>query len=327
MRAHDTYGKRSTTWPVVCLLFTLVSLSAASWAQTTEADARKAIQAQLDQSAKALADKDVDAYSKNWTSDYKVTGIFGETLDRERAASGLRDALANVSNVKATMTIDRLKVNGDTATVLIRRKGTADVTSPDGKALPFSRDEREVQTWTKTPDGWKQKAATVLTQKDTIDAKPWTPESKADDAPIREAIQARYDAIARTLVAGDKDALAREFPVEFVFIDPTTGNAQKRDDFLADMQKSLAAPPARFKPTLERALIDGDKAIVITTVEMDANVKGSGGNQHIVQAMTQRDIWKKTGSGWTLVETRPLLSEWSRDGKQQPTRFAGGGAD
>lgn len=285
-------------------------------------EVKKEIQAALDRSAKALESKDVDAYGKELAADYRSTDLFGDTSERDKALSDMKGMLEHAENVKASFTVESVKAEGDQATTLVRGKGSADAKGPDDKQHAIKWDGREVQAWAKTGDGWRQQASMMLSESITMDDKPFAPETKEEEAPIRQSIQTSYDAMAKAGLAGDADALAKQFPETFVFITPEDGSSQKRDDFLAEVKKQLANKPSVVTFKVERAMVKGDQAIVISTMKVEQEADTGDGKKKVVSTWTQRDTWKKTDSGWQPVEFRPLYREWTQDGKEQPPSYA-----
>ena len=88
------------------------------------------------------------------------------------------------------------------------------------------------------------------------------------------------------------------------------------------MKKDLATPPAKMTAKIERAMINGDRAVVITSVEMEADRQVEGAKKRTTATWIERDVWKKTDSGWTPVEFRPLYREMTQEGKALPVSYA-----
>lgn len=322
MRVICKRGWKTGAWWAALLLAGALAQPAAARLQGDDDAVKKEIQAALDRGTAAVVAKDFDTYGKELAAEYRSTDILGETVERDKAVEQLKALVEPAENVKATMTVESLKVKGDEATALVRIKGSADMKDGDGKAHTVKFDQREVQIWAKMGDAWRLRDSMQLTSDAQVDDKPFAQELKGDESAARDGIQTSYDALAKAALAGDADAFAKPFPEEFVAIPLDGGVTQKRDEFLASMKEQIKTPPSKVEIKVDRTTVNVDKAVVITTLKVEGERDNGDGKKKMTATMVERDTWKKTDSGWVPVEFRPLFREITLDGKAQPVSYA-----
>jgi len=314
-------GRRMVAVWVACLIAGAFGAPAIAMAQDDKETAKKEIQAVLDQSTKSLTSKDYEAYGKNLTSDYRRTDYFGDTMDREKSLADLKSQVDAAQGIESTSTIEALNVKGDEATVLVRTKGKA-TTKLEDKDTPLTWDQRDVQIWTRTADGWRLKESMGLTQSMMVNDKPYTPKLTDEEAAARTAIQSVYNALVRAVVEGDSESFGKLIPADFTVYPIQTGAAQNREQFLASMKDQLSHKGGVADFKLENAVVKGDTAIVLGTLRFEQPQGNGNDTQKTTAVMWERDVWKKTDKGWVPVEFHPLFREQTVGGKVQPAIFA-----
>jgi|SRR5579871_3355266 len=137
------------------------------------ADARKAIQASYDHADAAVTKKDVNTAVSNRTSDYTTTGPHGETLTATQEREALTQLMKSLKSIKATTSIQAIKLKGATATVIAKEHADMFLTSPQSpKPAHLIVDDVVQDTWIKTGKGWRINHSKTLKESATQDGKP-----------------------------------------------------------------------------------------------------------------------------------------------------------
>jgi ketosteroid isomerase-like protein len=313
---------RVAGWAVFALALSLAAPPAAR-AQGESDTAKKEIQAALDQCWKCVEAKDIEGYGKVLATDYRRIDYFGDATDREKSIVFIRTMVEPADDLHTTATVENIRMKGDDATVLVRLKGRANTKNRDGKVVPVSWDQREAQVWRKTPDGWRLRDSMGLTESVLVDGKPYYPETSDQAAAARTAIQSVYNGLVRAAVEGNTEAVRKVIPAGFVDYPEPGASARTRDEFLSKLRDELGDKngPADFK--LERAMLSGDKAIVLGTVRVENTATVNGQPVKTTTTTWHRDVWQKSADGtWQPVEFRPVLREKSVGGKIGSAIFA-----
>lgn len=163
---------------ITALGLTLMT-GACAISQADDAAVRKEIQAGYDKLCAAMKSKNIDGVMKMGTKDFSYTEK-GQTMGGEQMKQMMQQQFAAMKSCdKMVMKIDKLTVKGNTATVMSSSEGVMTIGGADGKTHKMADKNTSKDTWVKTPEGWKCKNVTVLTDKMTMDGKPFDPSAMA----------------------------------------------------------------------------------------------------------------------------------------------------
>lgn len=106
-------------------------------------------------------------------SQFVYIGVKGQRQTKQELVQMFGGMPANLTMVKSTAVIDRLKLKGDTATVGTVGGWKMIFTGPDSKKQTLEGKTIMTDTWVKTPGGWKLKQSKVESEKMTSNGKPY----------------------------------------------------------------------------------------------------------------------------------------------------------
>ena len=145
-------------------------------AQVVRADTaavRKAISARYAASDAALRKKDAKALLAMITPDFTVKTAAGQTLTAKQLPALLQQEFAAIKEVKNTRwSILEFGVKGNVATVKMTQTLSGVFTGQDQKTHTLSSTNVSVDTWVRTPSGWKLRKSVELSEKTLVDGKP-----------------------------------------------------------------------------------------------------------------------------------------------------------
>ena len=162
---------------VFCLV--LLTIPGSSQRDSGNVDVRSAmteIQKELDESAEATRAKDIDRYMQQIPSDVTVQGTEpGKTTSRAQLR---QEVLRQWSIIKDTVLIfnriDRIDVQGDTATVWTAQRWERNMYERDGKTLDYVvTTQKHREAWRKVDGSWKGYAIQELGGEIFINGKPY----------------------------------------------------------------------------------------------------------------------------------------------------------
>jgi acetyl esterase/lipase/ketosteroid isomerase-like protein len=138
---------------------TLLVLSLTLCGCASTGAAQREIQAAIDASIEADRQRDLAARLELLTPDFEIVTLDGRVLRRadvERGIASFHKATIEFSTATHT-TIEKISVNGDTATVLTNQHLVRTVRGPAGTPVERVSNIRHRETWVHTPHGWKTK--------------------------------------------------------------------------------------------------------------------------------------------------------------------------
>jgi len=141
-----------TIWAVVCVCALLIPPAAAQ-----EADARRDIQARIDASIEAMRRNDVEGQLANMTPDFTVKQIDGDVADRRGIEEYFRNRATQGLEIgpETRVTVDRLELAGDEATVWTSQRFVRTRPGPGAARVRVETSVTHKETWVRTPEGWR----------------------------------------------------------------------------------------------------------------------------------------------------------------------------
>jgi ketosteroid isomerase-like protein len=126
----------------------------------------------------AMRNRDLPAFLSWLAPDYIEKRLDGKEMSRAEAEANYRQLMQNWTHVrKQRAEIYKLTVHGNKATVTAHRVTAGDMTDnqgtlgPKGKAHTIDSNVMEIDTWTKTAQGWRMKTRQIAMAHLTIDGK------------------------------------------------------------------------------------------------------------------------------------------------------------
>lgn len=173
------FAKR--VWFATAFTISLLMVAMQATRADSKEEAHKAIQSAYARMDAALNGKDINTFYSFYTSDYIMISQNGEKKSLEKSRRGLSQILAN-PNIKSTnymCTIEKLILEGDTATVFGNEMITLiTVDSQTGSNNVEEINGRVLQTWVKQNGRWLMNQREALTSEATINGNPVTQEAQ-----------------------------------------------------------------------------------------------------------------------------------------------------
>ena len=161
------------------LLAGAIALSALAFnAPTARADDKSDIKALYPKVAALFMKKDVEGIMRIGTSDFKMKQM-GQTMDAKTVKGMLQQQFATVTMKASVMKPTSIKVSGNKAVVLSDSKTSMVSKGPDGKSHTIVSVGKGRDTLVKTKAGWKFSMVESLSEKMTMDGKPFDPRMMA----------------------------------------------------------------------------------------------------------------------------------------------------
>lgn len=154
---------------MTCALFFCVQVSQV---RADDATVRKALGAQYTKFNQGLIKKDLKSTFSLLTPDAKFIEVGGQTRTHEQMHQMMEQMLSTMTISKATNTIDKLKVTGETAIAEVTLKSSGAMKGEDKKTHTVGYISKSRDTWTKTAEGWKLKQIVAVSENMTMDGKP-----------------------------------------------------------------------------------------------------------------------------------------------------------
>ena len=155
-------------------VFAVCALGFASYAAAFS-DAKKIAEEQCRMFEKALLAKDVDYFHRVAAPGFTSTES-GRTSDLEQSMTGIKQMFAMVTKItSAHSTVKSASLSGNKLTALVDNTMTALMKSPKGKMVTLADHSTDREVWIKTSGGWKVKSVNTLTDKMTVNGKPFGP--------------------------------------------------------------------------------------------------------------------------------------------------------
>jgi ketosteroid isomerase-like protein len=138
------------------------------------ASAKRDIQAVYNRIAAAMKKKDIDAIAATGAPNFKTTAGT-RTMNAEQSLNVVKQFMAAVKEFKTvTMTVESIKLMGDSAAVVIMRSNVVAITNPQqGKTHTMVSKGSSRDHWVKTGKGWLlQSVEDIPGATTTVDGKP-----------------------------------------------------------------------------------------------------------------------------------------------------------
>jgi ketosteroid isomerase-like protein len=155
----------------------LASVSRACFADAN-ADAKKAIQAAANKAMQYIVKEDFDSLTKMCTADCTFTDS-GQTMDVKQMVSMMKAEMAKCKDTKMASTILTCSVKGNIATCTTHDIMSTSEQGPDKKWHKFMTDGTSKDTFTKSGNIWLMKSSITVSEKMTMDGKPYDPKAAA----------------------------------------------------------------------------------------------------------------------------------------------------
>ena len=143
-----------------------------SQVRAEDAEMRKTLGAQYAKFNQGLIKKDIKSMFSLLTPDAKFIEVGGQKTTREQMHQMMEQMLSTMSLSKATSTIDKLNVSGDTAIAEVTLRSSGAMKGQDKKTHLVGYVSKSRDTWTKTSEGWKLKQIVAVSENMTMDGKP-----------------------------------------------------------------------------------------------------------------------------------------------------------
>jgi acetyl esterase/lipase len=179
---------------------TALLLSLALYGCASTGDARREIQAAIDRSIEADRRHDVAARLELLTPDFEIVTLDGRVLRRAEVERGIVSfQQSTIALGPATRTtIEKIRVDGDVATVLTNQHLVRMVRGPGGNPVERVSNIRHRETWLRTPAGWKAKRVEETAQGPVTVAGQPVPFDAAGTAFVRKI---RLEGVAAAIAA------------------------------------------------------------------------------------------------------------------------------
>ncbi len=137
-------------------------------------DAKKAIQVGMNKAMALIEKQDFAALTKMCTPDCKfVDG--GQPMDVKQMTAMMKAQMAQLKNSKFSSTLLTCSVKGNIATCTSHDIMSATETGQDKKPHKIASEGTSSETFQKSGSTWLMKSNTTLTNKMTVDGKPFNP--------------------------------------------------------------------------------------------------------------------------------------------------------
>jgi hypothetical protein len=143
-----------------------------------------------------MRNRDLPAFLTWLAPDYIEKRLNGKEMNRAEAEATYKQVMQNWTRFrKQKAEIYKLTVHGNKATVTAHRVASGDITDnqgtlgPKGKTHTIDSDDMEIDTWTKTAQGWRMKSRQIAMVQLKVDGKLTGGEPVHDDdepAPAHE---------------------------------------------------------------------------------------------------------------------------------------------
>ncbi|HEV2473456.1 MAG TPA: nuclear transport factor 2 family protein [Chthonomonadales bacterium] len=140
---------------------------------------RKTLNALYADQFRAMEHKDLKGAMADVTGDFTFVYPGHGTINRKQAETEMRILFASEESAKMTYVLDSVQVHGSSAVVVITEAGSflgKDLEGrlgARGKVHRIADKSRSRDEWIKTSGGWKCRKSTVLSDRMTVDGKPF----------------------------------------------------------------------------------------------------------------------------------------------------------
>lgn len=309
----------------VCMTAWGVSVVQPVRAQESADKVKADIQAIIEKYTKGLEGKKFIALSELFTENWKGTNVVGDGASRNSLIENWSNVLAEAAEIKVAQQMLDFTTEKDTAKALLKTTSSANYTGGDGNTLKAALTQVILVSYTKTPAGWKMSATQDLSEQTTLNDIPIAAGEAPEESEPHKALQSKYTALADAIKSGNKEAVAKWFPEDFVSIG-VDGMETKREAFLDYLNNLIQNSKfEEMKIHVERVRYAAGKATVHCTIRVKADDTSSGTTHKAVVMMATQDTFtkEKGASGpdaWKPVQFRTLYQEMSVDGQAEPVQ-------
>ena len=140
---------------------------------TDAREVRKEIESKKDKQVEAFKSRNLAGILENLAADYKLERWNGRTLTRTQMEANLKQRLARIKDIRTlAVTVDKLRVKEDEATVYTKQEFSGTVTDREGKELQVASSVIQREVWARTPQGWRVRLVEELYPKVTVNGQP-----------------------------------------------------------------------------------------------------------------------------------------------------------
>jgi ketosteroid isomerase-like protein len=144
------------------------------------ADAKKAIQSITNQAMTLIIKQDYKSLAKLCTPDCTFTQ-FGQTMKMDQMVSMMKAQMTQMKDLKMSSTVTSCSVKGKTATCMTHDKSSATLIGADKKPHKMTSSGTSKTVYVKTGGTWLMTSMKTVSEKDTMDGKPFDPSTMAND--------------------------------------------------------------------------------------------------------------------------------------------------
>lgn len=153
--------------------------------------------------------------------------------------------------------------------------------------------------------------------------------ASADDAAVKKALDAKYDAFGKAFLAKKADVIGKMTTPDFTYT-PFGQKAMNAKQTIALLKQQMAMLPSEggtVTTKITKLTVKGNTAVAETTGEMTMKMTDPQKNDHTMVAKgTSVDTWRKVGSDWKMCKIVEKSSEMTIDGQKFDPTAPGGGA-
>ena len=144
------------------------------------ADVKSEIQAVTNKFLKAYKTRDLKAIEKMCTPDFKYKVLNGQVMNLKQSLDMMKAEFSMMPEPAAmTMKVDKVRSRGNIAVAETSGSFKGKMPGPDGKMHVMAGTGKSRQTYVKTAGGWKTKMVEEVSQKMTMDGRPFDPSKMA----------------------------------------------------------------------------------------------------------------------------------------------------
>ena len=154
-----------------------LALGGASYGDAN-ADAKKAIQSATNQAMNLIIKQDYKSLAKLCTPDCTFTQ-FGQTMKLDQMVTMMKAQMTQMKDLKMSSTVTSCSVKGKTATCTTHDTSSATMIGADKKPHKITSDGTSKSVYVKSGGTWLMTSLKTVSEKDTMDGKPFNPASMA----------------------------------------------------------------------------------------------------------------------------------------------------
>lgn len=158
-------------WQNAVTFVAMLCLASQTLAETA-ADVRKSVQSAYTNENASMMRKDANSVFAAYAPDFSQTSLKGETLTLIQLKQMVPSVFASAKQIKDKTTVQKIALQGDKATVTVKRHSEIVALSPRKKAIKMAVDAVTEDLWVKTAQGWRLKRQKSLKEKQTMNGRP-----------------------------------------------------------------------------------------------------------------------------------------------------------